>query len=179
MASVNAVPTAAPPGRATPLSTITPAVVSQVPKEVEDGKTLDVKQGFCCGLTEVNGICGIYPRTGEHIFLSIATRNCFNGAVIIFTDASHEGDGYYDDDDIWVQEEEYEFSDYAEKLQAFIEEHKLGTVTRSPQMLNSNSSNMIRVYLWQYDHDAVENYLFENRKDLSYYFNGANPNRSL
>lgn len=43
---------------------------------------------------------------------------------------------------------------YGRRLKEAIEAYKLGTVVESPQVVNPNSGNLLRAYLWTIDHEA-------------------------
>lgn len=51
---------------------------------------------------------------------------------------------------------------YGQKLADFIYEHKLGTITTSEVRQNKNSGNLIQVFLWGVDYEALKKWKNEN-----------------
>lgn len=54
-------------------------------------------------------------------------------------------------------------STYGDNFRRFIAEHSLGTVIHTPWVLNKNSGNDIKVYLWEVDHKALIKWGLENQ----------------
>lgn len=84
----------------------------------------------CCGVKDYNGLCGFTPKQ----VLQRISRSWFErrkegrGAFLMFTDVNGVKKGL--------------------AVKKYIEDSKLGTVTKSPSRKNPNSRNKITVFLW-------------------------------
>ena len=117
----------------------------------------------CCGIKELKGISYVTPKdaiqdfcfqrtapdviadgyTGTHqsqMVRDILVRQKFGCAFVIFTHASPKGPMS---------------GSYGENLKAYIIEQKLGNVTIAGKERNPNSGNIVTVYLWAVNHDAL------------------------
>lgn len=96
---------------------------------------MEVERLECCGIAEASGLL---PE-GEESFHGIceAVLGCtyLRGPLLIFSDIVARGRG--------------------KKLAAYIRRHKLGSLKESKAVLNRNSGNVIKVWIWQMDREAM------------------------
>ena len=123
----------------------------------------------CCGIKELKGISYVKPqqavqdfcfqRTAPEIIVAsyITTsrdlqafqqlrRQRFGCAFVLFTQA-YAGD---------------RTDGYGDTLSAFIHTHGLGDVTIGGKGVNPNTGNIVTVYLWKVNHNALERWWGEN-----------------
>jgi hypothetical protein len=102
----------------------------------------------CCGIKELIGISG--HRSGGALLRAI---------LEVAQESSYE-----DDDTPWSGNFRYAiFSQasngkYGKKFAVFIREHNLGEVIETGTHINPNSGNLLKMWVWTVDHDAVRNW---------------------
>ena len=103
----------------------------------------------CCGVKELHnirygleqiGADGLIHQLAEMMYGKTRTHNC---AFYLFTE---------------VQPTSWNSGKYGVNLRDFILTNKLGTVIESDILKNPNSLNMLKVYLWQIDSDALKTF---------------------
>jgi len=109
---------------------------------MEDAMQLDHLN--CCGIREISGLCGY--STGAAAFKAYLRQTLRCGLThfryVIFSQANR-------DEDAGSREE------YGENFAAYLRDHKLGDVIETGEYVNPNSGNLLKVWIWTVDHDAV------------------------
>lgn len=104
----------------------------------------------CCGIVEINGIA-IYGDDPKRLLAALAmnpnTPIINRCGWVLFSQA-------------WVQCGPPKT--YGIKFKEFLESSKLGMVVQLESTLNRNSGNMIDVFLWKVDHEALQKWYDEN-----------------
>jgi hypothetical protein len=101
----------------------------------------------CCGLGELHGINSFGYGNSKDILYDVAVywfdEEEFNGRFLVFTDVNKCSVG--------------------DRLTNYIRRNKLGKVQVSNKELNPNSTNMLKVYLWNVDIDAFKKWAKKNK----------------
>lgn len=104
----------------------------------------------CCGIKEMAGISEHRtPDQALRVFLQLnydqlGHQEQLTGAFFIFSQAGSR-------------------SHYGDKLAAYIEEHKLGEVVVVGRKRNPNSGNMVKMFVWMPDVNALKAWAKEHR----------------
>ena len=108
-----------------------------------------LKNTHCCGLQELTSL-GAYSGCENTITRVIKDKiqGSWNGAFIYFTDISY-----------------FTGSSRGIRLTKYIKKHKLGRVFITGEIKNTNSGNMLTVFNWAYDKDALEKWFKNNASD--------------
>jgi hypothetical protein len=124
----------------------------------EEGTGMEVHTYIdCCGIREISGLsysrgpklamksfCQIYPKTSNKNSLYPTDGSKFRYAV--FSQINN--------------------MKYGEKFAAYIRDNKLGDVVETTgKHMNPNSGNVLKVFVWTVDHEAVKLWMKGNLKD--------------
>lgn len=111
-----------------------------------------VKRLECCGIIEINGI----GRGGAPNDLLIKALN-----TAYFTPILHKC-GWVVFSQAW-RGGTVSLHPYGVTFKDYLEANKLGTVIQLESTLNKNSGNMIDVFLWRVDHEALQKWYHANQ----------------
>ena len=105
----------------------------------------------CCGVRELQYIEQDYrPLQSVRNVAAALTHPMHNGfAMVFFTDICPL---------LKVDETGYHHGEprkYGPKLKEYIEKHQLGKVTEGDYVLNKNSLNLVKMWVWYLDRDAI------------------------
>lgn len=110
---------------------------------------MEILNMACCGVGELKQIfTEKTPQAVLKVFcksrVDLAGTLNFNRAFYVFTQAFKKDSS---SDQLVAR--------LGEKLEAFIEKNKMGTVVKTVEMANPNTTNMITVFVWSPDTSAV------------------------
>lgn len=120
---------------------------------------------YCCGAVELGSLGD--PQTPDKILLQVAPSILGEYGLVFFTDTVEyaEAGCTCDDPDCEDDHDEGDRSGpgNAVRLESFIKENKLGTVTVTPATPNPNSGNTIAGWIWAVDQKALEKWFEDNK----------------
>jgi hypothetical protein len=101
----------------------------------------------CCGIKELSGLSGLTP---DSVFKEFGKQ--------AYTKS--ERDGRYENNRwrhaIFSQASVHAGANvYGTKFAAYIVKHKLGTVVETEELVNPNSGNYLKAWIWTVDHEAA------------------------
>ena len=99
----------------------------------------------CCGVREIDGLRLFGVRKSMKDIAPDILHGC---AFVIFTGV--------------VSENVSENAQYGQRFAKYIIKNRLGEVTASPRRLNPNSQNMLAVWIWTVDHEALARWVVRN-----------------
>lgn len=112
----------------------------------------------CCGLGELAGVMSVdlASEASRRAYLQklMNSLQSFGGKFLVFSVvAEKDNDG------------EFElFGHHAPYLLSLIARHKLGTVVEAGEGVNPNSGNLLKVYVWTLDKEAIAEWILEGKE---------------
>ena len=103
-----------------------------------------MKKLNCCGIIELEDICDMSSKESVFKVADSFFNEDYKSAFIIFTDINKKNHG--------------------ESLRAFIKKNKLGSVTKQRAKKNPNSGNMIHLFVWHVNENALLKWYKKNLK---------------
>lgn len=99
---------------------------------------MEVQRMICCAMTEISGIREFTPESAITAMLEYDPSMRYS-SIVLFTGAAITK----------------ELAPYAERFRDYIEDNKLGKVTRKGPLLNRNTNRYVSMYTWTTDKDAL------------------------